>query len=314
MTATHPTHPASATATRPPFTLEGYGLSDRGRVRMSNEDCFVAAELTRALRIRHTNLPQPVANFSDHRGYVFLVADGVGGNEAGEVASGLTARTVEDYLLHTLKRFSNLQPGEEQAALWDLQAALIRADARIFEEMVKHPEWHGMGTTVTLAFAVNWRLFVAHAGDSRCYLHTGGKLKQLTHDHTLIAEMVRHGLLAPDKQACHPYRHVVTNLLGGVKSGVSVELHSLDLHESDVILLCSDGLTEMVTDERIATILKEESDPQAACERLVNEANAAGGRDNITAIVARILSTEQKIGTTEPTDSTVRRWNTLDLC
>jgi protein phosphatase len=275
-------------ALRPPFTLESYGLSDRGRVRASNEDCFVVAELTRMLCVRHTNLPQARANYSGHRGYVFLVADGVGGNEAGEVASGLTVRTVEDYLLHTLKRFSNLQAGEEKAALRDLQAALLRADARIFEEMARHPEWRGMGTTLTLAFAVNWRLFVAHAGDSRCYLHSGGRLQQLTQDHTITAEMVRHGILPPENQAGHPYRHVVTNLLGGTETGVRVELHSLDLHDADVILLCSDGLTEMVSDERIAGILREEREPLGACERLVAEANAAGGLDNVTAIVAHV--------------------------
>jgi len=279
-----------APATRPPFTLESYGRSDRGRVRESNEDCFVVAELTRRLRVRHTNLPQSRANYSGHRGYAFLVADGVGGNEAGEVASGLTVRTVEDYLLNTLKRFSNLQAGEEPAALQDLQAALFRADARIFEEMARHPEWWGMGTTLTLAFAVNWRLFVAHAGDSRCYLHSGGRLQQLTEDHTVTAEMVRCGILPPERQARHPYRHVVTNLLGGTETGVRVELHSLDLHNGDVILLCSDGLTEMLSDDRIAGILREESEPRGACERLVAEANAAGGQDNVTAIVARVNS------------------------
>jgi serine/threonine protein phosphatase PrpC len=282
-------HAPPPTAPRPPFTLESYGLSDRGRVRASNEDCFVVAELTRTLRVRHTNLPQAAANDSGHRGYVFLVADGVGGHQAGEVASGLSVRTIEDYLLNTLRRFSNLQPGEEQAALRELQAALSQADSRIFEEAARHPEWRGMGTTLTLAFAVNRRLFVAHAGDSRCYLHSGGRLQQLTQDHTVTAEMVRRGILRPENEEGHPYRHVVTNLLGGTEAGVRVELHSLDLHEADVILLCSDGLTEMLPDARIATIHREEREPRAACERLVAEANAAGGRDNITAVVARVM-------------------------
>ncbi|HXD88189.1 MAG TPA: protein phosphatase 2C domain-containing protein [Urbifossiella sp.] len=261
-------------------------------MRESNEDSFAVAELTRRLRVRHTNLPQPPAAFSGHRGYVLLVADGVGGNEAGEVASGLSVRTIEDFLLNTLKRFSNLQAGEEQTALQELQAALFEADSRIFEETVKHPEWRGMGTTLTLAFAVNWRLFVAHAGDSRCYLYSGGKLQQLTQDHTVTAEMVRHGILPPESQSKHPYRHVVTNLLGGSETGVRVELHSLDLHDADVVLLCSDGLTEMVSDVRIACILREEHEPQGACERLVAEANSAGGKDNVTAILARIKAAE----------------------
>lgn len=284
--------PLSAPPARPVFTLQSYGLSDTGRVRQSNEDCFAVAELARTLRVHHTNLPQSKAHASSHRGHVFLVADGVGGNKAGEIASGLTVRTIEDYLLNTLKRFSNLQASEEQNALRELQAALFQADSRIFEESARHPEWRGMGTTLTMAFAVNWRLFVAHAGDSRCYLYSGGKLQQLTQDHTVTAEMVRYGLLEREKQADHPCRHVVTNLLGGTESGVRVELHSLDLHDADVIVLCSDGLTEMVTDERIATILQGESDPQLACERLVAEANTRGGKDNITVIVARIIAAE----------------------
>jgi protein phosphatase len=145
-----------------------------------------------------------------------------------------------------------------------------------------------MGTTLTLAFVVNWRLFVAHAGDSRCYLFSGGKLRQLTQDHTMTAELVRHGVLARGDQARHPWRHVVTNLIGGTEPGVRVELHGLDLRPDDVILLCSDGLTEMVTDETIAAVLWEEPDPRPACELLVAEANARGGRDNVTVIVARV--------------------------
>ena len=206
----------------------------------------------------------------------------------GEVASGLSVTTIEDFLLNTLRRFSNLQASEEQGALLALQEALCQADSRIFEETAKHPEWQGMGTTLTMAFAVNWRLFVAHAGDSRCYLYSGEKLQQLTQDHTMTAEMARCGIISADQAARHPWRHVVTNFLGGKERGVRVELHSLDLHPDDVLLLCSDGLTEMVSEERIAAVLQEEHDPQRACERLIAEANRLGGKDNITVIVTRI--------------------------
>ena len=208
------------------------------------------------------------------------------------MASGLTVRTVEDFLLNTIRRFSNLQAGEEQAALLDLQTALFQADSRIFEEAARHPEWCGMGTTLTLAFAVNRRLFVAHAGDSRCYLHSAGRLQQLTQDHTVTAEMVRCGLLPPEKQAGHPYRHIVTNLIGGTEAGVRVELHALDLHDEDVVLLCSDGLTEMVSDARIAAILHTDREPRVACERLVAAANEAGGKDNVTVVVAHFHTSQ----------------------
>jgi protein phosphatase len=273
---------------RPPLAVRSYGLSDRGRVRETNEDCFVIAELVRTLNVHHANLPHAPSTHGCHRGHVFLVADGVGGNRAGEIASGLGARTVEEFLLDTLRRFTNLKPDEEQVALRDLQAALHRADSRIFEEAAGHPEWRGMGTTLTLAFVVGRRLFVAHAGDSRCYLFSAGELRQLTQDHTITAEMVRRGLLTRDGQARHPWRHVVTNILGGDEPGVRVELHSLDLHPGDVILLCSDGLTEMVPEEAIAAVVREEADPRRACERLVEEANRRGGEDNVTVIVAHV--------------------------
>lgn len=274
--------------TRPPFVVRSYGLSDRGQKRESNEDCFAIAELARTLQIHHTNLPQSKTSVSSHRAYVFLIADGVGGSQAGEVASGLSVTTIEDFLLNTLKRFSNLQASEEQGALRSLQDALRQADSRIFEETAKHPEWQGMGTTLTMGFAVNWRLFVAHAGDSRCYLYSSGKLQQLTQDHTMPAEMARRGMISADKVAGHRWRHVVTNILGGPKPGVQVEVHSLDLHPDDVLLLCSDGLTEMVPEEQIASVLEQENDPQRACERLIAEANRLGGRDNITTIVTRM--------------------------
>lgn len=277
---------------RPPFAVVSFGLSDRGQKRESNEDCFTIAELARTLRVQHTNLPQPGTSLSAQRAYVFLIADGMGGKNAGEVASGLSVATIQDFLLNTLKRFSNLQAAEEQGALRALQDALCRADARIFEETAEHPEWLGMGTTLTMAFAVNWRLFVAHAGDSRCYLYSAGKLQQLTQDHTMTAEMARRGVLPADMALGHRWRNIVTNFLGGTEPGVQVEVDSLDLQPDDVLLLCSDGLTEMVAEEDIAAVLQQEHDPQRACERLIAEANRLGGKDNVTVIVACIHPTD----------------------
>jgi protein phosphatase len=268
--------------------VQSFGLSDPGLVRPSNEDRFVVVELARTMYVRHTNLPQATPQYSSHRGHVLLVADGVGGSEAGEVASALTVETIEEFLLNTLRRFTNLQASEEQNALKELQGALLQADARIFAETAKHPEWHGMGTTLTLALAVNWTLFVAHAGDSRCYLFSRGELHQLTQDHTFTAELIRLGALPAQGQAQHPYRHVVTNILGGRERGVHVDLHRLDLHPCDVVLLCTDGLTEMVADERIAATLREEHDPEQACRRLVEEAKSQGGKDNVTVVLAQI--------------------------
>jgi protein phosphatase len=270
-----------------PFAVRSFGLTDRGRERPTNEDHFVIAELTRTLYVHQSSRPQAMAQASQHRGHVFLVADGMGGHRAGEIASGLSVESVEAFLLNTLRRFSNLQAGEEQNALQELQKALLDADAFLWAETARHPEWQGMGTTLTLAFAVNWKLFIAHAGDSRAYLFSQDHLQQLTQDHTFVAELIRRGALSAEEGSRHPFRHVVTNILGGGHPGVRVEVHKLDLHPRDVMLLCSDGLTEMVSHDQIAAILRDDPDPRRACERLVAAANDAGGLDNITTIVAR---------------------------
>jgi protein phosphatase len=204
------------------------------------------------------------------------------------VASALTVEIIETFILHLLKRFSNLQATDEQAVLKDFQAALRQADARLFKESIQHPELAGMGTTLTLAFVSGRMVFVLHAGDSRCYLFRGKALKQLTVDHTIAAELGRRGALKPEEVRGHHWRHVVTNVLGGGSAGVEVDVRKADLEQGDVMLLCSDGLTDMLADDRIAAILAEEREPQVACQRLVDEANKAGGRDNITCIVARL--------------------------
>jgi protein phosphatase len=285
-----PVPPAQPRTDRP-FTVRSSGLTDPGRVRPSNEDHFVIAELARTMSVHETSVPQAQAQYSSHRGHLFLVADGMGGHQAGEVASALSVVTVEGFLLNTLKRFFNLNVPEEQGVLREFRGALRAADARIFEEASRHPELLGMGTTLTMAFAVDWRLFVAHAGDSRCYLFSKGELRQLTQDHTKVAEMVRLGALSAAEASRHPRRHVVTNVLGGSEPGVRVEMHKLDLEPGDVVVVCSDGLTQLVPDARIAALLAGGQEPRRACERLVAEANGRGGQDNITVIVARFEET-----------------------
>jgi protein phosphatase len=144
-----------------------------------------------------------------------------------------------------------------------------------------------MGTTLTMAFVSGWKLFVVHAGDSRCYLFRAGALERLTVDHTVAGELARQGVIRPEDVGSNRFRHVVTNVLGGGRAGVQTDVRQAELQTGDVLLLCTDGLSDMLPDERLAGILAAEADPRAACERLVAEANAQGGRDNITAIVAR---------------------------
>lgn len=272
-----------------PFVVRSFGLTDRGRVRDSNEDQFVIVELARTMKVQQASVPQPAAQYSSCRGHLFIVADGMGGHQAGEVASALGVVSVEGFVLNTLKRFFHLQEPEEQNVMKEFQEALVQADARIFEEAARHPEMLGMGTTLTMAFAVDWKLLVCHAGDSRCYLLSGAGVQPLTRDHTRVAALVDLGILTAEQASRHPARHVITNVLGGLRPGVSAEMHKLTLEPGDGVLLCSDGLTEMVSDARIVEILHADPDPRRACEKLIAEANEQGGKDNITAIVAYFM-------------------------
>lgn len=272
------------------LTVESFGLTDRGRMRPVNEDQFLIAELRKAMRVQRSSLPQPKTQLSDERGYLFLVADGMGGHRGGEHASALAVATIEDFVLHTFKWFFHLRGPEEQSVLAEFHTALRQADVRIYEEAAERPELHGMGTTLTMAYVLNTDLYVAHVGDSRCYLWRLGELHRLTRDHTLVAELVEQGQLSPEEAASHRLRHVITNAVGGHEPGIQVEVHKIELEPSDRILLCSDGLTEMVADARIAEILESEPNPPKACEHLVAEANEQGGKDNISVIVARFAA------------------------
>ena len=146
-----------------------------------------------------------------------------------------------------------------------------------------------MGSTVTMAYVVDRTLYVVHAGDSRLYVLRGGKLYQLTTDHTIVGELLRNQVITPENAATHPMRNIVTNSVGGATPGVEAEVHKLPLEPDDCMLLCTDGLTNMVPGEEISGILLTEANPAAACVRLIERANALGGNDNITALVARFL-------------------------
>jgi protein phosphatase len=269
------------------LTVKAFGVTDTGRMRPTNEDQFLCAELTKTMRIWQTTLPEPKAQFGGERGHLFLVADGMGGAGAGDQASALAVVAIEHFTLNTLKWFFDSNGPDAQRVLKQFQTALRQADARILEKAAEHPELHGMGTTVTMAFHLDSQLCVVHVGDSRAYLYGDGELCQLTHDDTLMAEMVRQGALQPEQVAHHRLRHVITNVVGGTEAVVNVEAHALEVHAGDRLLLCSDGLTEMVSDDAIAAILGAVVDPEAACTKLVAQANDAGGPDNITVLIAR---------------------------
>ena len=269
-----------------PLGVRSFGKTDRGRVRETNEDQFLIASLTKALEIRQSSLPQARTQFGNDQGQIFLVADGVGGSAAGEEASALAVKSIEEFLINTLKWFFELKGLDEESVVAEFQDALRRADARIFGEVAQHHELEGMGTTLTLAYSLGSNLFVANAGDSRCYLFRHGELTQLTCDHTLAEDMARHGFIRHSEKHLLVGGNAITNAIGGPTPGVWAEVHKATLEPGDVLLLATDGLTSYVPDERIAATLATEPDPKIACERLVAQSLEQGGRDNVTVIVA----------------------------
>ena len=223
--------------------------TDVGQVREGNEDSYLVDEP------------------------LFVVADGMGGHLAGDVASSTAVDVISSHS-------GSASPDDPQTL-----AELIRsANAAIWEKARVDPALRGMGTTCTLVLLDGATAHIAHVGDSRAYLLRDRSLQQLTEDHTLVARMVKEGRLRPEEAEHHPQRSIITRALG-VDADVEVDLNKLELVTGDRLMLCSDGLSSMIDSVAIETTLKEQPDPQAAADALVGLANAAGGEDNITVVV-----------------------------
>lgn len=247
--------------------LKTFGASDRGQVRPSNQDRFLVAPLF------------------ERGGCLFAVADGVGGTHGGETASTLTTEVLAQVTVPALQRLGDAP--DRTAVLDTLRAAFGDADARVDEERARHPDLRHMATTLTLACVFGRTVYVGHVGDSRCYLLRGGLLRRLTSDQTVAAELVRRGFITSSDAVSSRFRHVLTDFVGGGASKLHVEMHDMDLVDGDVLLLCSDGLTGMVTGPEIAAIVRAAESPEAACRHLIERANVLGGYDNVTAVIAR---------------------------
>jgi protein phosphatase len=256
-----------------PLHATSSGLSDRGRKRHSNEDRFLIAPLSET--------------GAGAQGYLFAVADGVGGAHGGERAAELAVESIEQVSLPLLRLLCAEHAPSSARVREELSALVHRADARLAEDAAQHPALKGMATTLTVATSIGGRLFLAHVGDSRCYLMRGGRLHQMTTDQTVAQQLVRMGYLEPDAVPEHPFKNVLTDFVGGGADRLHVETHETPLRAGDVILLCTDGLTGMVREPDIAALILSARSPERACERLVARANEMGGRDNVTVVVAR---------------------------
>ncbi len=234
-----------------------FGKTDIGRVRPSNQDNF-------ALR-----------TFEGGK-YFAIVCDGMGGYAGGNVASEIAVNTAVETI-------------EEMLPISDIEAALKNAldksNNMIYAQALKSEELANMGTTAVAVWVENGTATIAHVGDSRAYVYSEGKLTQLTHDHSLVQTLIDNGTITPEEAKTHPYKNVITQALG--KDTLPVPSYvECQLKENDVILICTDGLTNMLDDEQIENILSSRTEiTQEACEALVDAANENGGTDNITAVL-----------------------------
>ena len=227
---------------------------------------------------------------------LFVVCDGMGGRNAGEVASGLAVEIIQKHMAEAHKANALPLIGMANAKL-SLQTNRLASAVRLANQVVNgasqsKPGQSGMGTTVVCALLNGPMLSVAHAGDSRIYLVRGENIHALTSDHSLVAEQVRQGILTEEQAEKSAQKNIVTRALG-VEESLQVDLDEIELAKGDVILLCSDGLTKGVKPAEILRVLREEREPQSACDRLIKMANAAGGEDNTTVIVIMV----RKVGT-----------------
>ena len=224
--------------------------TDRGRVRELNEDAL---------------------GYHDH---LFAVADGMGGHEAGEIASAIAVESI-------LASDMDLEPKKA------LESAVLQANQAILDRIDLQPELAGMGTTLVVLTFREDQAYVAHVGDSRIYLLSQNSLQQKTQDHSLVAELVKNGGLTEAEAKSHPQRNILTRALGA-KGELEIEINSFPVTNGDKVLLCTDGLTGMLQDIEIRELLSQTKDPQEIAENLVRAANEKGGNDNISVIIIEI--------------------------
>jgi protein phosphatase len=264
------------------------GLSHPGKVRENNEDHFLVTRVERSLETVTTNLPkEAIPQRFAEVGHGMLVADGMGGHQAGEIASRLAISTFVNLFLHTPDLFLRVGKAEAEQIMERMAERFRVVDATVREKAQTDPALLGMGTTMTLAYSWGPILMLAHIGDSRVYLFRAGQCHQLTRDHTMAQGLVDLGILKPEQAGWHYFKHTLTRVLGTGESVGEAEVQQLMLADEDQILLCTDGLTDMVGQQIIAAILADAKTSEEACQRLVTAALDNGGQDNVTVVVAR---------------------------
>jgi len=279
-------HPTPTDPITPPgaIVFHVFAHSDVGRTREHNEDAFVVADLSRGDPLSFDHLRTERAG---NRGTLFMVADGMGGAAAGEIASEMA---VEVVLQQLRRRWRDAKTVEPVAFVGTLKAATEVANATIHHYAGDHPELRGMGTTATIAGLLGDTLYLAQVGDSRAYLVRDGVAIQITKDQSLMQKLIEAGEITVEEAEMSDRRNIILQALGP-EPHVKIDLTHQRVRRDDVLVLCSDGLSGLVKPEQIAQAVTEEANPELAAERLVDLANASGGPDNITVVIARFDGT-----------------------
>jgi len=276
------------------------GLSHAGNVRPNNEDSFLVTRFERAMYPLLTNLPAgQVPERYGEAGYVMLVADGMGGHSAGEVAGRTAIGALVDLVIRTPDWIMRPDGGQVGEVLRRMSERFDKLSDALTARAAADPSLSGMGTTLTLAVSLGPHLVIAHVGASRAYLFRGGWLLHLTSDQTVAQVLADAGVIRPEDVSTHHARRVLTGAITAGGERAEVELHHVRLADGDQLLLCSDGLTEMVTDSTIATVLRRRGAAADACRALVALALEAGGLDNVTVTLARYRIEEGGAGEAE---------------
>jgi len=262
-----------------------------GHVRSTNEDQFLAARLSRALVTLASSLPAEEAPLVDEReAFILAVADGVGGHAAGERASRLVIGEGIRSILHAANWTLLLDNGESERLRARLVGYFDSMNAALRRAVESDPELEGMATTLSVVYTVGPRAFVIHVGDSRVYRLRDGALEQLTRDHTVAQQLVDVGAIGSEQVRDHPRKHVLTNVMAGRDDLGAPDVTEHDLRDGDVLLVCSDGLSDSIPASELTNLLLTHVDLNEAVAALIAAALAAGGRDNVTAVVARCVA------------------------
>ena len=236
--------------------------TDTGRIRDNNQDAYYF--------------------LLDEDKPLFIIADGMGGHKAGEIASNLAVEIISKNLNSDL----NSNDFEEEYIKEKIFNSIDEANNKIYNKARNEEKCSGMGTTVTLAYITDKSLYIGHVGDSRAYVFKNNKLTQITEDHSLVEELIKNGSISREEAKYHPQRNIITRAVGTAEN-IDIDVSIIPKEEIEIFLLCTDGLTNMLDDDEIESFLINSENMQIACENLVNLSNDRGGYDNITVIAVK---------------------------